>query len=508
MTQRASNTAETSPDRERLQLRHLETLPSLVRRPAYDRLARGVGIVHIGIGAFHRAHQAVYVDDVLANQGGDWRIVGVSCRSSGVREQLLPQDSLYTLRELGADRETYRIIGSLADVLVAPENPRAASKIMERPTTHIISLTITEKGYCRNPATGRLDAEHPDIVHDLARPDRPRSAIGLVCRALRERWRRNIPAPTLLCCDNLPQNGRTLKGVLLGFAEMMDSRLALWIEREVACPSTMVDRIVPATTPTDVTTSATVLGFDDKAMVNAETFSQWVIEDQFAGPRPRFERVGVQLVTDVRPYEVAKLRLLTGAHSTLAYLGSLAGYTYVHEAVSDPDLSALLRQLMQNEVAPTLDPAPGLDVGAYQEAVLARFSNPRLKHRLRQIAMDGSQKLPQRLLDSVRLRLERGQPIDTLALAVAGWMRYAIGRDEQGCTYFVDDPLSSQLGAIAAAGGDSATALAGGFLALTEVFGTELQQQPTFRIAVTRHLCSLLEQGVRKTIHEVVQRLR
>jgi fructuronate reductase len=500
-------TATVLPDSERLHPRNLHTLPAQVRRPAYHPSAHGVGIVHIGIGAFHRAHQAVYVDEVLASQGGDWRIVGVSCRSSAVREQLAPQACLYALRELGADAETYRIVGSLADVLVAPEDPHAASEIMQRPATHIISLTITEKGYCRDPATGSLDANHPDIVHDLANSERPRSAVGLLMKALRERRRRGTPPPTLLCCDNLPLNGRTMQRVLVEFAALTDPGLALWIEREVACPSTMVDRIVPATTASDIAAGASILGRVDRALVKAESFSQWVMEDRFAGPRPRFEDVGVQVVADVRPYEVAKLRLLNGSHSMLAYLGSLAGYTYVHDAVADPDFSALLRQLMQKEVAPTLDSVPGLDVAAYQDALLARFSNPRIKHRLVQIAMDGSQKLPQRLLDTVRVRLNRAQSIDVLALAVAAWIRYATGRDEQARGYVVDDPLAPRFAAIAAASGDDAGALAGGFLALSAVFGTDLARQPVFRDAVIRQLRSLLELGARMTVHQLVQHL-
>jgi fructuronate reductase len=498
-------TAAALPEPRRLHPSNLQTLPAQVRRPAYHPPAHGVGIVHVGIGAFHRAHQAVYVDELLASQGGDWRIVGISCRSSAVRDQLAPQASLYTLRGLGADEETYRIIGSLADVLVAPENPRAASEIMQQPSIHIISLTITEKGYCRDPATGHLDTSHPDIVHDLAHPEYPRSALGLVLRALRERRRRGAPPPTLLCCDNLPENGRTLQRVLSEFAASTDPGFARWIEREVACPSTMVDRMVPATTPADIEQAASILGRVDRALVKAESFSQWVMEDRFAGHRPNFENIGVQVVTDVRPHEIAKLRLLNGSHSMLAYLGTLAGYTYVHEAVADPDFFLLLRRFMQREVAATLDPVPGLDVAAYQDALLARFSNHHLNHRLQQIAMDGSQKLPQRLLDTARVRLKRAQPIDALALAVAAWMRYATGRDEQGLGYVVDDPLAARFAAIAAAGSDAGS-IADGFLALGEVFGTDLAQQPAFRNAVTHHLRSLMELGARMTVHRMVQR--
>jgi len=506
VTQTASHTTRPLPVPERLQPHHLGSLPTQVRRPAYEREAHGVGIAHIGIGAFHRAHQAVYVDDVLAREGGDWRIIGVSCRSGAVRDQLRPQESLYTLLELDDGAPQLRIIGSIADVLVVPTDPQAVHAVLSQPTTHIISLTISEKGYCHDPATGRLDAGHPDVLHDLAWPDQPRSTIGLVFRALRERQRRSTPPPTLLCCDNLPHNGATLRRVLLDFAELMDPALARWIDHEVAFPSTMVDRIVPATTPSDISMAAQALGFEDQGLVKAEPFTQWVIENRFAGRRPAFEAAGAQLVADVRPYEIAKLRLLNGSHSTLAYLGSLAGYAFAHEAVADGDFLALLRHIMQVEISPTLDPLPGFDIAAYQSALLARFANRGLRHSLWQIAMDGSQKLPQRLLEPLRLRLQRAQPIEALALAVAGWMRYATGHDELNRVYQVDDPLSAKLAAIVASGGTDAAALVGGFLSLTEVFGQDLPQQPTFRTALIRHLRSLFERGAHDTVRRFVQR--
>ena len=289
--------------------------------PGYAPEAHGVGIVHLGIGAFHRAHQAVYVDDLLAVHGGDWRIMGVSLRSPAVRDQLVPQDGRYTLVERRGAGDVLLQIGSVAGVLVAGENPQAVIDLIAQPAVKIVSLTVTEKGYCHNPATATLDLAHPEIIHDLANPAAPRSAIGYLAAGLAARRTSGAPPPTVLCCDNLPENGAVLRRVLTAFARLHDPDLATWIDAEVAFPSTMVDRIVPAVTDADIARLADRIGVTDLAMVKTEAFSQWVIEDWFAGARPRFEDVGVQIVRDVRPFELAKLRMLNGSHSTLAYLG-------------------------------------------------------------------------------------------------------------------------------------------------------------------------------------------
>ncbi|TLY57940.1 MAG: mannitol dehydrogenase family protein [Gammaproteobacteria bacterium] len=490
----------------RLRAELLAALPGHIQRPVYDRQQHGVGIVHLGIGAFHRAHQAAILDDVLARTGGNWRSVGISCRSRTVREHLVPQDCLYTVVERASEGERLRIIGTVADVLVAPDDPAAAIAVMARAATHIISLTVTEKGYCRD-AAGGLNTEHPDIAHDLAAPSTPRTAVGLLTEALRQRRLRGATALTLLSCDNLPQNGRVLKRVLLDFASRTDPATADWIERELACPSTVVDRIVPATTPEDIAAVAEVLGCCDDAVVVTEPFSRWTIEDRFGGPRPRFEVAGAQLVSDVRPFELAKLRLLNGSHSTLAYLGSLAGFRFVHEVIADRDFRALVQHLLRAELAPTVPAAPGLDLQAYQAALLRRFANPALRHQLSQIAMDGSQKLPQRLLEPAQSLLERGLPFDGLALAIAGWIRYALGRDESGGRYVVDDPLAGRLAAIADLRGADAEQFVGALLELSEVFGEPLRNHPAFRAALARQLQSLLVRGARATVRALVQQL-
>jgi fructuronate reductase len=482
----------------------LTQLPARVQRPRYQPAAHGIGIAHLGLGAFHRAHQACYVDDALAAAGGDWRIVGISCRSAAVREQLEPQAGLYTLATRSTDEVNYRVIGSLARALVAPEDPQAAIDAMAQPSVRIISLTITEKGYCRDAATGRLNVAHADVIHDIEHPQHPRGALGLLSAALDQRRLSGAAAPTLLCCDNLPHNGATLRSVLLDYTLRIDPALAEWIDGHVACPSTMVDRIVPATTAEDLTAAEAALGLRDEALVKSEPFTQWVIENRFGGPHPALEQAGVQLVPDVRPFELAKLRLLNGSHSALAYVGSLAGYTFVHEAVADAEIRALIQRLMRDELAPTLDPAPGLDLPGYQRALLARFNNSALQHRLRQIAMDGTQKLPQRLLEPLVQRLRRRQPVDAIALAIAAWMRYALGRTETGNTYPIDDPLAARLAMIANGAGSSAIALVAGFLSLSDVFGGELAAHDDFRQLLTQSLDDMLQQGIRHSVRELL----
>jgi fructuronate reductase len=491
---------------DRLHPRRLAQVRPGIRLPAYDRHAHNIGIVHLGIGAFHRAHQAVYLDDVLALAGGDWRILAVSVRSGAVHAQLQPQDCLYTVVERGAANTSYRIIGSVAEVLVAGVNAAAVIAAMARATTKLITLTITEKGYCRG-ASGGLDLAHPDIVYDLEHPAQPRGALGLLAMGLRQRRRAAAAPPTLVCCDNLPENGPMLKRMLLDYAQHLESGLAAWIERELTCPSTVVDRIVPATTADDLALGAQAIGLSDLGLVKTEPFTQWIIEDRFVGARPDFAVAGVQLVSDVRPFEAAKLRLLNGSHSTLAYLGSLAGLNFVHEAIAEPDFRSLLQHLMQAELAPTLEPTPDLDLIAYQEGLLQRFANSALQHRLRQIAMDGSQKLPQRLLAPLRARLRAGQSFTAIALAIAAWMRYALGRDEQGVAYSVDDPLAARLAAIAGVRSAGAAQLSADFLQLSEVFGEDLSHNPAVVAAISRQLERLLNHGARATVRRLLAEL-
>jgi fructuronate reductase len=466
---------------QRLSLAALDGLPAEVRRPAYAPEDMGCGMVHLGIGAFHRAHQAVYLDDLIAAGAGDWRIIGVSLRSAEVRGQLVPQDGLFTIVERDGTEERLRIIGSVATVLVAPENPAAVIAAIASPDTHIVSLTVTEKGYCHDPASGTLLASHPDIVHDLTHPDAPRSAIGYLAAGLNKRRYDSGGPITIMSCDNLPHNGAVLKAVLGEFVQLRDPALAQWIDAHVRFPATMVDRIVPATTPADRERLQARLGVEDRAMVKAEPFTQWVIEDDFAGPRPPFEQAGAQMVADVRPFELAKLRMLNGAHSTIAYLGLAAGYVTVDQAIADPAIAAVVGRLMRVEAASTLPPVPGLDTALYADALLKRFANVALEHRLVQIAMDGSQKLPQRLLGTIADVHASGGAATAAARGVAAWIRHLSGPN-------VNDPLGDLLTGLATGAANDNTLL-DAVLGVSAVFG-DLGGQRWFRSLIGEALAA------------------
>ena len=484
---------------DRLSTSTLGRLPAAVARPGYDRAALATGIVHLGIGASHRAHMAAYTDAVLA--GGDvrWGILGASLRSPDTRDALAPQDGLYALAVQDAAGERLQVVGSVTRLLVAPEDPEALLAALSAPETRIVSLTVTEKGYCHAPATGELDERHPDVVHDLAHPGAPRSAPGFVVEALRRRRAAGLPFFTALCCDNLPHNGATLRRVLARFAALRDPALGRAVAEELRCPSTMVDRIVPATTDADRAAIAEALGCEDAWPIATEPFTQWVIEDDFALGRPAWDRAGATFVADVAPYELAKLRMLNGSHSTLAYLGYLAGHETVADTMAAPGFAALVRGLMLEEAAPTLPPVPGLDVAAYADSLVERFRNPALRHRTWQIAMDGTQKLPQRLLGTVRDRLAAGASIDRLALGVAAWMRYATGRDERGGTIDLRDPLADELRRRTAGLADAA-AVADSLSKLNAVFGRDLPGDQRFTGAVTAALSGLMREGAAATV--------
>jgi fructuronate reductase len=476
----------------------LASLPASVARPNYDRAAVATGIVHLGIGAFHRAHQAVYTDDVLAAGDLRWGILGASLRSPDTRDALVPQDGLYSLAVRDSDGERLRVIGAVRDVLVAPQDPTALLEALCRPSVAIVSLTVTEKGYCHDPATGRLDEAHPDVVHDLAHPEAPRSAIGILAQAIARRRAAGLKPFTPLCCDNLPANGRTLHRILSRYAALVSPDLGAYVEGEIACPDTMVDRIVPATTDEDRARIAAALGVEDAWPVVTEAFSQWVIEDRFLSGRPGWEAAGATLVADVAPYETMKLRLLNGSHSALAYLGYLSGCETVAAAMAEPGIAAFVAALMADST-PTLVLPPGADADGYKRSLVDRFRNTALKHRTWQIAMDGSQKLPQRLLGTIRDRLARGLPVDRHALGVAAWMRYVAGTDEAGRPIDVRDPLAADFAAIARDAGPVADRLAPALLGLQAVFGDDLPSDPRFRTAVTRALDALFRDGAKAT---------
>jgi fructuronate reductase len=492
-----------------LSLATLADVPAAIARPGYDPRDIGIGIVHLGIGAFHRAQTAVFSDDALALDQGNWGICGVSLRSADVRDRLSPQDGIYTAVEKSPAGIRRRIIGSVREVLFLGDQREQVETRLAAAETRIVSLTITEKGYCHDPATGKLNLRHPDVVHDLAHPAQPQSAVGLIVAALDARRRSHGGVLTVLCCDNLPHNGVLVRGLVAAFAEARDPVLAHWIEDHASFPSTMVDRIVPATTDTDIADNDTALGMRDAAPVMHEPFKQWAIEDNFVAGRPRWEEAGAELVDDVAPFEAMKLRLLNGSHSAFAYLGFLAGHEFIYQVAAQPDFVAFMRRLMADEVVPTLMVPKGVDVAAYQQALITRFGNPALPHRTQQIAMDGSQKLPQRLLGTVRDNLNAERRIDLLALAVAGWMRYVSGRNEAGNAIKVSDPLAEEFARIAADsgihdGGEPA-ALARGLLGVRAIFGDDLPADRRFAGRVSTWLTSLFTAGAARTVAQATR---
>lgn len=477
---------------KRLGSRTLAALPPQVARPGYDRSQVHTGVVHLGIGAFHRAHQAVMFDDALNAGDLRWGVLGASLRSPEVRNQLAPQDGLYALVVEDGAARSMRVIGAVQAVRVAPEDPAALIEAMASPDVHIVTLTVTEKGYYLDPASGTLRLDDPAVAADLANPSVPVTAPGFVTAALGLRHSRGLPPFTVISCDNLPHNGARIRSAVLEMAGQLDPKLRDWIAAEGAFPQTMIDRIVPATTPEDIAVLTSELGVADHGMVKTEPFTQWIIEDRFAAERPDFARFGVHLTGAVGPWEDAKLRLLNGAHSALAYLGALAGLDHVHEAIAVPALRAFVERLW-DEAETTLDPPPGLDIGAYRAELTARFSNAALRHRTRQIAMDGSQKLPQRLLATTQARLAAGQPIPALALAIAAWMRWQEGRTEAGEVVAVEDPLAADTARRLSATSDVDKVAA--LLDLEAVFPRDLSGDPAFRRAVTQAFLDLRRLG-------------
>ncbi|MBL4894406.1 MAG: mannitol dehydrogenase family protein [Emcibacter sp.] len=490
----------------RLTSTSLAHCPSSLHGPGYNPSAYGVGMVHLGIGAFHRAHQAEFTNRVLAKYGGDWRSVGVSLRSGAVRDQLSPQDGLYTLAVKNGVVTAYSVIGSVADVLVAPENPQAVVELLSDEKIKIVTLTITEKGYCQDPSTNRLNLSHPFIQHDLANLNHPKSALGFLVAALKVRFQTHQQPLTIISCDNLPSNGRVLEALLLQFAENTDPALARWIKDNIAFPETMVDRIVPATLVEDRAEFTNATNLIDEGLVKGEPFSQWLIEDKFATPHPEWQHVGVQFVADVQPYEEAKLRMLNGSHSALAYLGYLAGYTFIHETMANPDFNGFADHLMRREAAPSLTPPKELDLEFYAGELKARYENAALQHKTHQIAMDGSQKLPQRLLGIIRHNLKNDLSYTACCLAVAAWMRYVMGTDEQGKPIDVQDPLAEKFKKIALQNGNDPQKLVASYLAVREVFTEDMQHQTAFREKLVLCLGQLLTDGSKKTVADFMQK--
>ena len=480
------------------------SLPARVQQPRYDRQQLRSRIVHFGFGAFHRAHQALLTNRVLNEKGGDWGICEISLFSGDVlMSQLRAQDHLFTVLEKGSEGNQAIVVAAVHECLNAKLDSLAA--IIEKfcePQVAIVSLTITEKGYCIDPATGKLDMHNTRILHDLENPTEPHSAPGILVEALHRRRERGLPPFTVLSCDNIPDNGHVVKNAVLGMAQKRSAELAEWIDAHVSFPGTMVDRIVPAATETSLAEITQELGVEDPCAISCEPFIQWVVEDNFVAGRPEWEAAGVQMVKDVLPWEQMKLRMLNGSHSFLAYLGYLAGYAHINECMEDASFREAARRVMLNEQAPTLR-ITDVDLTAYADSLIDRFANPALQHRTWQIAMDGSQKLPQRMLDGIRVHLERKSAWPLLALGVAGWIRYVSGTDERGDAIDVRDPLSDKIQSLVKASSEAERVNA--LLTLSEVFGQDLPHNSVFVDAVNEAYQRLTRYGARQAVIETLK---
>ena len=473
-------------------------LPRLRR----DGTAPRPGIVHLGLGAFFRAHGAIYTEDAMQSQGGDWGIVGVSLRSPGVRDKLAPQNWAYSAVELASGKRSVRVVNILNSVLVAREDPGAVLDAMCAPETRIVSLTVTEKGYCHSPASGQLNFDHPDIEYDLSNA-LPRSAPGFIVRALQKRRAAGLAPFTVMSCDNLPNNGQLIRDVILDLAERIEPDLRTWIDAEGRFPATMVDRIVPAASDDEITQLAAQQGSYDAAPVMHESFRQWVIQDDFVDDaRPHWHAAGAELVSDVSRFEDMKLRMLNGTHSALAYLGYLAGYESISATVADLDFRNFVQGMWRHEISQTITAPESVSLDDYAEVLLKRYDNPSIHHRCWQIAMDGSQKLPQRILGTLMDNIASGRDAPRLCLAVAGWMRYVGGLDEDGAPIDVRDPLADQLRDLSASA-EHPAGQAEALLSVREVFSAD--QARALHVPIVSAYETLVEYGAKLALNACLQ---
>ncbi|WP_461169632.1 mannitol dehydrogenase family protein [Arthrobacter sp. Z1-15] len=472
--------------------------------PSYDRSRLTVGIVHFGVGGFHRAHQAMYLDRLMnAGAAGDWAICGVGVLPSdaAMKTVMETQDCLYTLVLKNPDgtREG-RVIGSMIEYLLAPEDPEAVIEKMAAPGTRIVSLTITEGGYNFHHVTGEFDAANPAVAADLVPGAVPSTVFGLVTEALQRRRDRGLPPFTVMSCDNIQGNGDVAAGMFTAFARLRDPDFGQWMQENVAFPNSMVDRITPVTTDEDRSMVAEDFGVEDAWPVVSEDFEQWVLEDHFPLGRPAFEEVGVQMVDDVEPYELMKLRLLNASHQGLCYFGYLAGYRYAHEVCQDPLFARFLLDYMDKEATPTLKPLPGVDLAGYKHKLIERFSNEYVRDTLARLCAESSDRIPKWLLPVIRENLAAGGDIHRSAAIVASWARYAEGTDEQGEPITVVDRLREPLTAAAARNREDPLA----FISNPELFG-DLASNDRFVTAYTGALASLHDAGARATVEGLVR---
>jgi mannitol 2-dehydrogenase len=478
---------------------NLKPFTPKVRVPTYDRRKVGQSIVHIGVGGFHRAHQAVYADDLFHQAGeSEWGLCGIGLlpHDARMRDVMKSQDCLYTVVERSAQGEQGRIIGSIKNFLYAPDDREGVLEKMASPETRIVSLTITEGGYYIHQGTGQFDAQHPDIQHDLAHPHEPRCSFGVLLEALNRRRERGQGPFTAMSCDNIQSNGDVLKKMLLAFAELRDPALAKWVAGNCDFPNSMVDRITPATTDEHRALVRERFGIDDGWPVMTEPFKQWVIEDHFTNGRPRWEDVGAQMTSNVLPYEKMKLRLLNASHQAMCYIGMLLGYEFAHETMEDDQIRTAVRKMMDVEVTPLVGEVPGIDLEDYKNTLIERFANPAIRDQLSRIGTEGSARIPKFVLPSVIEQLERGGPIRLLCFTVASWFRYLSGKDDEGRPMPIIDPMADKLRERALAGGKDPHSL----LAMREVFSEELANAKPFVDEVSEALRSFYDEGARATL--------
>lgn len=483
---------------------NLDHLPSEVKIPTYDRQKLGQGIVHIGVGGFHRAHQTVYTEDLFdRNEDLEWGFCGIGLlpHDRQMRDILEAQDYLYTLVERSTAGDDARIVGSIVNYIFAPENIEAAIEKMASPETKIVSLTITEGGYYIHSGTGDFDPSHPDIQYDLAHPKTPKSSFGYLLAALDLRRKCGLPPFTVMSCDNIQSNGSVARKMLLAFAHLGNPELAEWIAEHVSFPNSMVDRITPATTDEHRELVRKKFGIDDKWPVTTEPFKQWVIEDHFTLGRPAWEKTGAQMTTDVLPYEKMKLRLLNASHQALCYIGMLLGYEFVHQTMEDEDIRALVTLLMDIDVTPILSPVPGVDLTEYKHTLIERFANPAIRDQLSRIGIYGSTGIPKFMLPTIEEQLKMGGSFKYCAFTVACWFRYLDGKDELGNVIIMKDPNAAELHDIALASNQKVDR----FLELRDIFSEELVNAEEFVGLVQKYLTDFYTKGARATLQEVIQ---
>lgn len=474
-----------------------------IQVPAYDPAQVVPGIVHLGLGGFHRAHMARFTHDLMTQDATalGWGIVGAGLLKADRRmhDALVPQDGLYTLVERSGATETVTVIGAIPTVVHAADSSEALLDAIDRPEIRIVSLTVTENGYCLNPATKKLDPAHPTVAADLAAPERPHSAIGIIAEAYRRRMAAGRPAFTAMSCDNIQHNGDVLRAAVLDFAQRCQPALARWIEEHARFPNTMVDRITPVTAPEDVADLADRYGILDNWPVFSETFTQWVIEDDFAAGRPAWDQVGAQFVADVSPYEFMKLRLLNTSHLAVAGLGRLTGYSFIDETMRDDRLRRYMQALMDRETGPTLPHVPGIDLTRYKATLIERFANPTIKDTVERVNTDAPLNV---LVDPIRDRLKAGESVELLSLALAAWLRRMRGEDEAGQPIEIRHPLAKTLREKAIEGGADPRPM----LAIERLFG-ELGQNAGFVATVEKWLGSLYAVGAAQTLERAEREL-